>query len=91
MVPALQEINAFLGNEVNHPVFLGDATRPHSRSEVFESLRLSNSFDWISERCLNKIQHFDRNPSVRFHPIPQVLQKFRLKYGFPANGVSLAS
>jgi hypothetical protein len=54
MVSSLEEVNGFICDPVDQPVFLADTARPAACQHIFERLRLSQPLEWIPHHCLLK-------------------------------------
>jgi hypothetical protein len=81
VVSSLEEIDCFVGDPVNQPVFLSDTPRPTTSEHIFQRFGLSRPFQWIPHDSLNKIGHSHRHGALVVDPIPEVLKKLGLKCG----------
>jgi hypothetical protein len=79
MVSSLQEINGFIRDTVDQPMFLTDTTRPAPCQHISERFRLSESLEWISHHGVDQIQHSDCSATFGFDPKTEVLPELRLK------------
>lgn len=83
VVSGLKEIDRFIGNAVDQPVFLGDTTRPAAGEHMSQRFGLSRAFERITHDCLYKIEDSYGDAALVFDPKPQVLKKLGLEYGDP--------
>src|ERR1035437_5463381 len=90
MVPRLQKIDAALADSVDEPMFLGDAPRPAICQYELQWFRLANTCERGIHHRFHEFQSSKRYFPVGFHPISQVLAKFRLEYRLTLNGPSQA-
>jgi hypothetical protein len=56
MVTRLEEVNLLIADEIDKSMFLGQSTRPGSRSQVFQGFRLTDPFEWIFQNGLDQIE-----------------------------------
>lgn len=92
VITALEEVEAIASDQVNKAVFLGDATRPHVRSEVLEGLRLADSAEGVASNRFDEVHDFEGNSTIRVNPEAEVLSEFVLeedppiRAGLPTQG-----
>ena len=86
MIACLQKIDSTFANQVYKAVFLGESARPGAGRKVLQWLRLAHSREGISQNSLNQIEGAKGNLAVRFHPVLQILDELRMKYGHPLAG-----
>jgi hypothetical protein len=83
VVPSLEEIDCFIGDAVDQPVFLSDTPRPTAGEHILQRFGLSRAFERIRHDCLNEFEDSDGGAALVFDPKPEVLKKLGLKYGDP--------
>lgn len=81
VISSLQEIDRLVSDAIYQAVFLSHTTRPAPGKHIFQRFRLSGTLGWISHDRLDQIEYSDRDTALGFHPKPEVLEEFRLKYG----------
>jgi hypothetical protein len=79
VVSSLEEINGFIRDTVNQPVFLANTTRPAACQHISERLRLSDPLEWIPHHRLNEIQHSNCIAAFGLDPKTEVFPELRLK------------
>lgn len=79
VITALEEVEAIASDQVNKAVFLGDATRPHVRSKVFEGLRLADSAEGVASNRFDEVHDLEGNSTIRVNPEAEVFSEFDLK------------
>lgn len=79
MIPAHQEVDAIVANEVDKPMFLRDAPGPDIGSQVPEGLRLPDALKRISQNGFHELEDSQRGLSVGIDPEMQVLPELILK------------
>ncbi len=78
MEASLQKINPFFRHAINQPVLLCDASAPASRQTVAERFWFSDSLEWVTQDCVNQVQHSEGDISLCLNPISQVFHEFGL-------------
>lgn len=81
MVSRLQKIDPVVPHQVHEPVFLCDASRPHTGTKEAKGLGFPDPFERITYHCLNQLQHLDRRLAIVFDPVLQILPEFGLEDG----------
>jgi len=69
VVAELSNKQGILMNFINHSVLIVNPSRPISRKSMFERLRLSNAFEWLSLDFLEKGIDTFKYLLVRFLPV----------------------
>jgi hypothetical protein len=70
VVSSLQEIDGFVTDAIDQPVFLRDAARPAPGQYIPQRLRLSWAFERVAHYGLNQIEDADRHAPLTIHPGP---------------------
>jgi len=70
VISRLQEIDRFISDAVDQPVFLSNASRPTTSQHVFQRLGFSQAFKRIPHDRLNKIEDSDRDAALVPDPKP---------------------
>jgi hypothetical protein len=81
MISGLEKINLVVMDEINDPVFLGNSSRPQTRSQIFDGLGFPNSLKRIVHNSFDQFQNSQGNFAIRCNPKLQVFSEFRLKDG----------
>ena len=79
MVPRLEEVDTIATDKVNDAVFLRQTARPGARREVLQGLWFTDALEGIANDRLDKVKGAERDPSIRFDPVPQVFAELRVK------------
>src|SRR5437764_358906 len=82
MVPRLEEVDTIATDKVDDAVFLRQTARPGARREVLQGLWFTDALEGIANDRLDKVKGEERDPSIRFDPVPQVLAELRVKNRF---------
>ncbi len=67
-------------------MLLRDSARPATGQSESQGLRFPNTAEWIAQRRFHQIQDAKRGPAIGFHPVSEVLEKFRLEHGRAFSG-----
>ena len=80
VIACLQEIDSLVGHKVDDSMLLRQTPRPRGRRKVLQWLRLAHSLKWIAKNGFDDLQRPQRNPSIRFYPIAEILLELRLEH-----------
>ncbi len=83
MVTSLEEVQLFATYQIDDTVFLGEAPGPGTSRKVPEWFRFPDAMKGVAQDRLNDDEGPGGDPSIGFHPEPQVLQELELEYGDP--------
>ncbi len=81
MVPGLEKVDAFVGHQINDPMFLRQAPRPGSRREILQRFRFRNSREWIAENSFDDLQRTQCNAPIDINPVPKIIPEFGMEDG----------
>lgn len=81
MVSRLKEIDAFVSNQVDQPMFLRHASRPASAKVELEWLRFPHAVERIPKHRFHQFQDAKSRVAIRAHPVAQILTKLRVENG----------
>lgn len=82
MIAGLQKIDPLSADEIDKPMLLGQPARPEAGRQILQRLGLALSGKGIPQDGFNKMERAERDFSVRFDPIAQVLDELGLEDGF---------
>ena len=82
MVPRLEAVERLATDEVDDAVFLRQTARPGARRELLQGLWFTDALEGIANDRLDKVKGAERDPSIRFYPVPQVFAELRVKNRF---------
>jgi hypothetical protein len=85
VIPSLEEIDAIVRDEVDHPVFLGQASRPDVRTQMPEGLRLAEPGERVRHDRFDERGDLQSDTSVVFDPVPKVFPELVLKDAVPTS------
>jgi hypothetical protein len=91
MIPALQEIDAFVADEIDDTVFLGQAARPYAGAEIFQGLGFADSGKGVAHDRLDKVKCPERGFTVCLDPEAKVFTEFRLEHGYEVSSLQAPS
>ena len=83
MVAGLHKVDLFARNHIYQTMFLGNPPGPHAGAKELQGLGFSNALKRISHDRLDQLKNAKCGLAVCFHPEPEVLSEFRMKYRFP--------
>ncbi len=88
MVPGLEEVDAFVSDQIDDAVLLRQAPRPHVGAEIFDGFGLADSLKGISAHRLDEIEAAQRGLPVGRDPVSQVFEELLLenRYSLPLTG-----
>ena len=75
----MEEVDPVWGDEVDEPMFLGDATRPAACKLELEGLWLADAYEGVSHDCLDEVEDPDCNAPILFEPVHEVLAELELE------------
>ena len=77
MIPCLKEDDAVVLYDVDDPVFEAQPPGPDIGAEILESLRLTESGEWVSLDVQDEIENARRVSFISLDPILKILEKLR--------------
>lgn len=77
MRPTRNHHDGLLGDAIDQPVFLGDASRPAAAQLVAQWLRLSHATEWLARDLLDQLQNLLLPPPVKPPPVFQFAESRR--------------
>src|SRR4030042_1932516 len=88
VIPRLEKVDAVVADQVNNAVLLRQAAGPHAGGKIFQGFWLADPGKGIAQDRLDDGKRPQRDLSIGFHPVAQVLPELRLEYGFPPHSLS---
>ena len=85
MIPSLEEVDAIVRDEVDHPVLLGQASRPDVRAQMPEGLRLAEPSEWVSYDRFDERGDLESDTPIVFDPVSKVFSELVLKNAVPSS------
>jgi hypothetical protein len=83
VVTSLEEVDLVGADQVDDPVFLGEAAGPGARREILEWFGFADATDGVAQDRLNDGEGPEGDLPAGFDPEPEVLQELELEYGDP--------
>jgi hypothetical protein len=81
MIPGLEKVDPVVRDEVDHAMFLGQASRPGAGKDMFQGLGLPDPREWLSQNRLDELEQAQGDLSIVLDPELQILTKLRMKDG----------
>lgn len=83
VVPSLKEINSLVTHHIYNAVLLRYPTGPCTWRQILQWFRFTYSLERITQYVFDKPDCSESGLAILRNPVLQVLNKFRLKDGFP--------
>ena len=74
-------------DQIHNAMFSRQSSRPHTCSEMFQWLRLANPLKWVTKNSLYDFERTQRDFSICFDPVTQILTKLWLKDCLTLGGI----
>jgi hypothetical protein len=79
MIARLDKVNSIITDDIDKPMLLCDAPRPHAWSKILQGFRLAHPSKWVAHNCLDQREDTEGGASFSLYPIAQVFTKLWLK------------
>lgn len=79
MVPCLQQVDRFITDPIDEPMFLGNPSGPTAAEDMLQRLGLSDARERIAKDSIDKVQDPQANRSLVLDPEAKILKKLRWK------------